>query len=142
MRLIYAVLALFVLAGCSSYATHPDQITDVPADRMFAYEQAEQAAAGTVVVNRDMGFLGGGCYVAFKLDRKVVARLGIGEVARFNVAPGRHIVGIAIDEAGESLCNNGRLNREVAVTVEQGQRSYLRVTSTSKSGFDIQPYTP
>ncbi|WP_417663453.1 3-isopropylmalate dehydratase [Pseudomonas sp.] len=141
MRLMYAVLPMLVLTGCSSYKTHPDQITQIPEDRMFEYQRAEQDS-GNIIINRDMGFIGGGCYVAFKLDRKLAARIGIGETATFSVAPGRHIVGIAIDEEGESLCNNGRLNREVAVTVTKGQDEHFRIVSESSSGFDIRAETP
>jgi hypothetical protein len=94
------------------------------------------------VVNRDLGMLGGGCYVAVLVDRQVAARIGIGEQARFQVPPGNRVVGIGIDQADDSLCGKGRLRRELAVSVVAGESQHLRIVSEAKSGFDIRVATP
>ncbi len=136
MRLICAVLPLLALAGCSSFAD-PEQVTQVPDDRLLAYQQPVEGS-GQIVVNRDMGMLGGGCYVAFLIDRQVAARIGIGEVASFQVPAGTRIVGIGIDEQDDTLCGMGRLRRELAVKLTAGESQYFRIVSESKSGFAIR----
>jgi hypothetical protein len=141
MRLICAVLPLLALAGCSSFQADPEKVTAVPAERLLAYQQPV-AGSGLVVVDRDLGMLGGGCYVAVLVDRQVAARIGIGEQVRLHVPPGNRVVGIGIDEADDSLCGKGRLRRELAVRVEEGESQHLRIVSEAKSGFDIRLAAP
>lgn len=138
MRLIFAVLPLLVLAGCSSYQADPEKITDIPSERLRAYQEPVQGG-GEVVVTRDLGLMGGGCYVAVLVDRKVAARIAVGERGRFQVPAGNRIVGIAADSEDETLCGKGRLNREVAVKVEAGGVANLRIVSQNRGGFDIFP---
>lgn len=141
MRLICAVLPLLALAGCSSFQAAPDKVAAVPSERLLAYQQPVEGS-GLIVVNRDLGMLGGGCYVAVLVDRQVAARIGMGEQARFHVPPGNRVVGIGIDEADDTLCGKGRLRRELAVRVAEGESQHLRIISEAKSGFDIRPATP
>ena len=54
MRLIYAVLPLLALAGCSSYQADSDKVTDIPTERLRAYQEPVQGG-GEVVVTREFG---------------------------------------------------------------------------------------
>ncbi|CAE6911832.1 3-isopropylmalate dehydratase [Pseudomonas marincola] len=135
MRLIVAMLLPFVMVGCSSVPA--EKVKPIAEDRFLAFQEPGENT-GELVVNRDYGFMGGGCYIAVKVDRSVAARIAVGESARFNVSPGNHILGIAIDEQGEFLCNNGRLERELKVRVEKGQSQEFRIVSENKGGFDIR----
>ncbi|HBX57588.1 3-isopropylmalate dehydratase [Pseudomonas sp. UBA2684] len=141
MRLIFAVLPLLALAGCSSYQADPDKVTQVPSDRVLAYQQPAQNT-GQIVVNRDLGMLGGGCYVAVLVDRQVAARIAIGEAVSLHVPPGNRVLGIGIDKQDDTLCGMGRLRREVAVRVTEGESQQFRIVSQNKGGFDIKPVTP
>jgi len=141
MRLICTVLSLLFVAGCSSFKADPDKVTLVPTDRLLAYQEPG-ANTGELVVNRDLGLMGGGCYVAVLVDRQVAARIGMGEKASFQVPPGNRIIGIGIDTADDTLCGMGRLRREELVRVEPGQRYEFRILSQNKGGFDIRPETP
>ena len=141
MRLICAVLPLLALAGCSSFQAAPEKVTAVPAERLLAYQQPVEGSV-LIVVNRDLGMLGGGCYVALLVDRQVAARIGIGEEARLHVPQGKRVVGIGIDQADDTLCGKGRLRRELAVPVVAGESQHLRIVSEAKSGFDIRLATP
>lgn len=140
MRMLCAVLPLLALAGCSSFRADPERVTQVPADRLLAYRQPLEGA-GQIVVNRDIGMLGGGCYVAILIDRQVAARIGIGEEARFQVPAGARTVGIGIDEQDDTLCGKGRLNRELTVELKPGEQKQFRIVSESKEGFAIRPAT-
>ncbi|MDH1441226.1 3-isopropylmalate dehydratase [Pseudomonas sp. GD03721] len=141
MRSILIALPLVLLAGCSSFRGNPEDIKPVPEDRLLAFQEAQENGA-QIVVNRDFGMMGGGCYVAIEVDRKVAARIGVGEVATFQVPPGTRVVGITPDRMDNTLCGMGRLLREVAVPVKAGETQYLRIVSQNKGGFDIRPDTP
>lgn len=141
MRSILIALPLLFLAGCSSFRGDPEHVKSVPEDRLLAFQEA-QANGAQIVVNRDFGVMGGGCYVAIEVDRKVAARIGVGEVASFQVAPGTRVVGITPDRMDDTLCGMGRLLREVAVPIEAGETKHLRIVSQNKGGFDIRADTP
>ena len=138
MRLIGAVLPLLLLAGCSSWKPAPEDVKPVPADRLLGYQQPLERG-GQLQVNRDIGGMGGGCYVAVLVDRKVAARIGVGEQVRFQVPVGTRVLSIGIDEMDDTLCGMGRLRRELAVKVEPGSQQNFRIVSDNRKGFDILP---
>lgn len=140
MRMLCAVLPLLALAGCSSFRADPEHVTQVPADRLLAYQQPVKGA-GQIVINRDVGMIGGGCYVAILIDRQVAARIGIGEEASFQVPAGSRIVGIGVDTQDNTLCGMGRLNRELAVELKAGEREQFHIVSETKEGFAIRRVT-
>ncbi|RMH86966.1 3-isopropylmalate dehydratase [Pseudomonas sp. AOB-7] len=140
MRSLPIVLPLLLLAGCSSFRGDPEHVRPVPAERLLAFQEA-RAGSAQIVVNRDFGMLGGGCYVAIEVDRQVAARIGVGEVATFQVRPGTHVVGITLDKQDDTLCSMGRLLRELAVPVKAGESHAFRIVSQNKGGFDILPET-
>lgn len=136
MRSFLLAVPLLLLAGCSSFRADPEHVRPVPEDRLLAFQTAETGGAH-IVVTRDFGLMGGGCYVAIEVDRKVAARIGVGEEARFEVPPGTRIVGITPDRMDDTLCGMGRLLREVAVPIKAGETQQLRIVSQNKGGFDI-----
>ena len=138
MRQFFAVLPLVLLAGCSSFRPDPEHITPVPGDRLLAYQEEHQNG-GRLIVNRDMGLMGGGCYVAIEVDRKVAARIGMAEVASFNVPAGTRVLGLTIDKMDDTLGGIGRLHKELAVKVAPGSTQYFQVVSENRGGFDIRP---
>jgi len=140
MRLMCIALCVLLVSGCSSYRSdHPEP---VPQDRLLGY-QAALDNGSTLVVHRDIGMLGGGCYVAVLIDRTVAARIGIGEVATFQVPAGERVVGIATDTADDTLCGKGSLYREIMVQAPAGHDARVRIVSENKQGFAIlQDKTP
>jgi hypothetical protein len=141
MRSMLIALPLLLLAGCSSFRGDPENIRPVPEDRLLAFQET-QASGGQIVVTRDFGMMGGGCYVAIEVDRQVAARIGVGERATFQVPAGTRVVGITPDRMDDTLCGMGRLLREVAVPVKAGESHDLRILSENRGGFDIRTDTP
>lgn len=141
MRLIGAVLPLLLLVGCSSWQPAPEDIKPVPAERLLGY-QAALERGGQLSVKRDVGGMGGGCYVAVLVDRTVAARMGVGEQVRFQVPVGTRVLSIGIDKMDDTLCGMGRLRRELAVKVEPGSQQDFRIVSDNRKGFDILPVKP
>ena len=117
MRSILAVLSLLALSGCASYQS--DDVQPVPADRLLAYQQPGKDSV-KVDVTRDVGYIGGGCYVALTIDHEIAARIGKGEAASFHVPAGKHVVGIIGDKDGDGLCSKAMLRRELLVPLEPG----------------------
>ncbi|WP_455924535.1 3-isopropylmalate dehydratase [Pseudomonas putida] len=134
MRLICAAVSVLLISGCSSFrADHPDP---VPKERLLGFQDTVDNGS-TLVVRRDIGMLGGGCYVAVTIDRTVAARIGIGEVATFKVPAGERVVGIITDTADDTLCGKGSLHREILVQASAGQDEQVRIVSENKQGFAI-----
>ena len=136
MRLFWVMLAAVSLSGCTSFRADSEHLKPVPAERLSAWQQT-LTASSELVVDRDIGMLGGGCYVALMIDRQPAALLAVGEVASFHLPPGEHIVGITTDKQGGLLCSKGRLNRELRLQANPGERQHLRIVSEAKSGFGI-----
>jgi hypothetical protein len=136
MRLFWVMLAAVSLSGCTSFRADSEHLKPVPAERLSAWQQT-LTASSELVVDRDIGMLGGGCYVALMIDRQPAALLAVGEVASFHLPPGEHIVGITTDKQGGLLCSKGRLNRELHLQANSGERQHLRIVSEAKSGFGI-----
>lgn len=118
----------------------PGSAKRVTADRVYAYQTATPGDA-TLVVSRDKGFwASGGCFATLLIDGKRAARLDTGEVAKFHVKPGRHIVGVGGDEDGGGLCamQIGQPVKETATEVVAGEVQKYRISGT-QNGTDIRP---
>jgi hypothetical protein len=136
MRVFWIMLAAASLSGCTSFRADSEHLKAVPAERLSAWQKT-LSPSSELVVDRDIGMLGGGCYVALLIDREPAALLAVGEVATFHLPPGEHIVGITTDKQGGLLCSKGRLNRELRLQAQPGERQHLRIVSEAKSGFGI-----
>ncbi|KJH80573.1 3-isopropylmalate dehydratase [Pseudomonas sp. KSR10] len=137
MRLPLAFASLLALAGCSSWQADPEDIKPVPQERLRGY-QTPITNGGELVVTRDFGVRGGGCYVAVMVDRKLAARIHVGEQVRLQVPEGMRIVSIESDPEDDTLCGMGNLLRERAARVETGETLHFRISADNRIGFDIQ----
>ncbi|NKQ12288.1 3-isopropylmalate dehydratase [Pseudomonas sp. SST3] len=137
MRLLLALVPLLALAGCSSWQADPADIKPVPEERLRGY-QTPVTNGGELVVTRDFGLRGGGCYVAVLVDRKIAARIHVGEQVRLHVPAGMRIVSIESDPEDDTLCGKGNLLREKAARVEVGEALHFRISADNRIGFDIQ----
>lgn len=141
MRPLLVFTALLSLAGCSSWQPDAEDIEPVPAERVLAYQQPLENG-GEVVVTRDFGLRGGGCYIAVLIDRQLAARIRVGEVVRFQVPAGARIVSIGTDPLDDTLCGKLSLRREKLAQVQAGQTLEYRVISDNRIGFDIIAVEP
>ncbi|AZE37707.1 hypothetical protein C4K06_4692 [Pseudomonas chlororaphis subsp. aureofaciens] len=139
-RILLTTAAIALIAGCSSTPVEPGSAKRVPTDRIYAY-QTEVADGTTLIISRDNGFwASGGCFATLLIDGKKAARIDTGEVAKFQVKPGRHIVGIGGDEDGGGLCamQIGQPLKETATEVASGEVQKFRINGT-QNGTDIRP---
>ncbi|NII53553.1 hypothetical protein [Luteibacter sp. SG786] len=128
------------IAGCVTKPPRPDQLRQPPADRLLAFQSPTDGDA-TIVVTRDVGMSGSGCYGAIFIDGKVAAKVATGERATFHVPAGEHIVGTW--NTGSGLCGyrEGKDRREVSTILKPGDEKRFRITINPNSGVEITPTT-
>ncbi|WP_122709336.1 hypothetical protein [Pseudomonas viridiflava] len=139
-RVLLATAVAVSIAGCSSTPVESGSAKRVPADRTFAY-QASVPGGATLIIGRDSGFwASGGCFVTVLIDGKKAARVNTGEMAKFQLKPGRHIVGISGDEEGSGLCalQIGQPVKESATELNADEVQKFRISGT-QNGNDIRP---
>jgi len=140
MHRILLTAAVVVLAGCTSTPVDTGSAKRVPAERVYAYQTAVPGGA-TLVISRDNGFwASGGCLATVLVDGKKVARIDTGEIVKFHIRPGRHIVGIAGDDEGNGLCamQIAQPVKETATDLGVGEMQNFRISGT-QNGTDIRP---
>jgi hypothetical protein len=90
-NILFAVLACVVagqMAGCATTPIPASRAKPVPSDRLYAFQEMRENTTSTIVVTRDKGALGSGCYHLLTIDGTLAAKLDVGETAQFYVAPG------------------------------------------------------
>ena len=139
-RVLVCCAAALMLAACSTTAPRPDQVRTPPAERVMLF-QDPSAGDATIVVTRDVGFTGSGCYGAVFVDGQVAAKLGRGERVKFYVPAGDHILGTW--NTGEGLCgyHEGKERKEVSVALRKGEERKFRIAINPNAGVDLMPTT-
>ena len=138
-RRLRAGLAALLLAGCATTPTAPSRATPVPRDRLLAFQDTTQERNATLVVTRDSGILGSGCFLSFLIDGVHAARFDVGETAQFRVAPGELLLRNGYDLIGRGLCAFGSdywTQRETILRPGETKRFRLSLDPSGKA--DIQ----
>lgn len=129
-KLGFLAFCITALMGCATSPISADKAESVPASRMYAFNKN---TGSQLVVTRDTGFFGAGCNHRFYIDGTLAAEFASGEIARFGVLPGRHVVGVKPSAA----CGGGGLT-EAEVEVRSGE-SVRRRLSVTPGGLAISP---
>lgn len=138
-RLIAAAAAAIILAGCATTATPTAEAEKAPVDRLLAYQDKKPATTSTIVITRDSGILGSGCYYAVQINGTVAARLGVGETSNFYVEPGDVLLGVGRDPDGGGICSLGNGNWTKRETVlRPNEVKLFRLTINGAGEPDIQ----
>ena len=140
--LTLAVMAT-VLAGCATTPVPPATAKQAPPERVLAFQARLTGPEGTLVVIRDAGFIGGGCYYAVSINGTTAARLDVGERSSFFVTPGEVLLRAGRDPHGKALCSLGQddwTQRETVV--KDGETKYFRLSIDANGKTDIQRAEP
>lgn len=131
MRLIgLLAISSILLTGCSSSPISAGDADSVPPARLYAFP----SGGGTqLVVTRDSGMLGAACNHRLYIDGTLAAELSTGEVARFGLEPGKHVIGVT----PSSACGGGGLV-ETEVEMKPGE-SVRRRISVTLGGIAVTP---
>lgn len=130
MRILIGALAVALLAGCSTSPISADRADPVPQSRLYAFGSHADAQ---LVVTRDSGLYGSGCNYRLYIDGTLSAEFASGEVAKFGLKPGKHILGVKPSAACGGF---GLIEREVEVGTGESVR---RRITLSGDAFDISP---
>jgi len=137
MRILIGALGL-LLAGCATSPVPVNEAQQAPASRVTGY-QAEVSGGGQIIVTRDSGFPGGGCYATVFINGEPVARLNPKEKAHFNVPAGEWVVGAGL--AGTALCGMNAERLEAEAQIKPGQTKRFRVHTSSDGDVSVRPTT-
>lgn len=130
MRILIGAVGLALLAGCATSPISADKADPVPSSRLFAFGGQAEAQ---LIVTRDSGLYGAGCNYRLYIDGTLSAEFASGEVAKFGIKPGKHIIGLKPSAA----CGGwGLVERELEVRA--GEVIRRRITLSGDS-FDISP---
>lgn len=133
-------LSVLVLAGCTTTPVLDGQSKPVPPERLLTSQYPAEGKS-TLVIARDKGWLGGGCYLSVLIDGKVIARMDTGESLQVSVEPGRHLLGVSGDPEGKGLCGAqiGQPLKETATEIRVGETQRFRVLVDMNAGIDLRP---
>lgn len=104
------MLAVLGCSGCTMFVHTlpvPYQAGKaVPADRVLAYQEQASGYAH-MVVTRDKGVMGSGCYIGVVIAGKLAGRFGPSETASFYVPANTTDMATVPDPKGRGLCKLG-----------------------------------
>lgn len=83
MKKIALVLTLLTMTGCATEAVLPSQAKQTPSERLLKYQEQSKETKSVLIVVRDKGFLGSGCYTGVYLNDEKSAILNPGKRRRF-----------------------------------------------------------
>ncbi|HGC8049435.1 TPA: hypothetical protein ACPZN0_004041 [Yersinia enterocolitica] len=138
MKKLIIALAVLVLAGCATEVVPPSKAISATSDRVFKYQQVFPDQA-TLVVVRDSGYIGGGCYATVFINGDRVAKLDPKEKASFNLPAGTWTVGATWE--GAALCSAAVERQERDVSLVAGKSKTLRIFTDSNGTMDVKPTT-
>lgn len=133
-------LVAFTLAGLlSACATQPPTWGESKLVPLARVVQADLGTGARIVVTRDVGVAGGGCFTSLRVNGQLVARMDAGERLSLDVAPGTVIIAPGRDPDGRGLCAIGKgfeVPREFQVQAET-MRMFRVVVGPG--GLDVYP---
>lgn len=104
-RILILAISFLLLVGCASTPVNTSTAKKIPDERHLAFKPTPKSP--NLVIFRDEGFAGSGCYLGFYIDGKLAARIDTGEYAEFYVESGKRILERNFDPQGRGLCGMG-----------------------------------
>lgn len=137
------LVAAISLAGCATTPADHSKATPVPPDRLVAFQSQVDGPSGTLVLTRDKGFLGSGCYYGFFINDTLAARIDNSETATFIVPTGELVLRAGRDPSGRALCGLGKQEWTQRETIfRDGERKFFRMSIDANGKTDIQRADP
>jgi hypothetical protein len=142
-RTLVAISILLLLAGCATTPTPIGEAKQAPQGRLLAYQEKNVNTTGTLVITRDAGFVGGGCYYGVSINGIFAARLDVGETSRFFLIPGEILLRAGRDPQGIGLCGAGKDEWTQRETIlRQHETKFFRLSIDAFGKTDIQRADP
>lgn len=146
MKNLYLAACFLGLAGCVMPTKQPasSEIRQVPTDRLLAFQE-QSATMGGIVITRDVGMVGGACFLGVLIDGTLAGKLDTGERASFYLPPGPHLIAPTwID--GRGLCgafysekSASARRRTTEITTSSGGRKNYRIHTNTDGESTLEP---
>ncbi|KAA8731014.1 hypothetical protein F4V57_14270 [Acinetobacter qingfengensis] len=104
MKKILLMCLVVGLVGCVTAPVQNNERKPLSNDRILSYKEKTEINNSKIIVTRDSGFLGGGCYYGFWVDGKLTARFDTRETAEFFIPEGERVLRAGRDPYGKGLC--------------------------------------
>jgi hypothetical protein len=115
----------------------------VPSDRLMGFQMPIEGPSGILILTRDKGMLGSGCYYGFFIDNTLAARVDNSETATFIVPTGELVLRAGRDPDGRALCGVGQQEWTQRETIMQdGDKKHFRLSIDLNGKTDIQRADP
>lgn len=147
MRNIALVVALStLLSGCVMPTKQPQasDVKAVPAERLLAFQE-QSDATGAALITRDVGMIGGGCFLGILVDGTLAATLDTGERATLHIPAGTHLLSPSWVK-GRGLCgafyDEKRMaarRRTTEVTIVAGATKAYRIHTNTDGESTLEP---
>lgn len=139
LKIIGIIGLVAVMAGCATTPPALSEVRTAPKERLLAFQNKTESTASKLVVTRDAGYLGGGCFYALSINNVLSARLDTSETASFYVEPGEILLRTGRDPSGNGLCGIGKDDWTQRETVlRAGETKMFRMTIDMNGKTDIQ----
>lgn len=136
MKKVLLAFSLVFLSGCATEAVLPSQAKLAPTDRLLKFQRSIAPDDSTLIVVRDKGYLGSGCYAGVYLNDQKSAILDPGEKATFHLPPGEWSV--AVKGEGK-MCVSDSVPVGNYVRLTRGETKAVRIFSAPSGNIDVRP---
>lgn len=139
---IYCITAICILllSGCGTTPIPSSKANIAPKERLVAFQEKTSDTTSTLIVTRDVGMVGSGCYIALSINGVLAARLAAGETSSFYLKPGEILLRSGVDPYGKGLCGYGKdfywTQRETILRLNETK--FFRLSIDSNGNQDIQ----
>lgn len=138
-KTIFGVMISIVFMGCNTTPVTVSNAIPIDQGRALAFQNKPTENFGTIIVIRDEGMTGGGCFIGLHINGKLAARIDTKEIVKFYVEPGEILFKVGRDPMGRGLCSTGQdhwTQRESFI--KSNEIKYFRISTDGGSGkFDI-----
>ncbi|RYM60033.1 hypothetical protein BSR03_16405 [Serratia proteamaculans] len=135
MKRIAFVIAIAFLSGCATQAVFPDQARPAPKERIFKYQSPIKDGAKLIIV-RDSGMLGAGCFAGVYIDGVRSASLNPGERVDLYLPAGEHNIAMK-GEGKVCFADDVPVGRELSL--KHNQTKAVRLFSDPSGNLDVKP---
>ncbi|MBU9815504.1 hypothetical protein J1781_11640 [Rahnella sp. C60] len=138
MKKLCSVLFLILMVGCSTNPVALNNAKNVPLSQALKFQSPKNGDTKLVVI-RDSGITGSGCYAAIFVNGEKSALLNTSEKTTLYLPPGEYIIGVAFD--GSGWCSMGKERQEQSVVLKSDNEKVVRVYTDGNGNLDIKPTT-
>ncbi|MGF6476633.1 hypothetical protein ABIE06_003481 [Pantoea dispersa] len=136
MKKTILLLAALSLSGCATEAVLPSKAKQAPQERLYLFQKQSAEFNSKLIVVRDSGYLGSGCFTGVYINGQRAATLDPAEKATFFLKPGEVSVGIK-GEGKVCISDEVASMRDFNLT-ENGVKA-IRLFASPSGNVDIKP---